>query len=46
MQPKNEYYENLEGKNKTEIYQTIAAEATAKRNNSLMLKKTSFENTA
>ena len=26
--------------------QTIAVEATAKRNNSLMLKKTSFENTA
>ena len=45
MQPKNEYYKNLERKKKTENYQSIAAEATAKRNNSLMLKKTSFENT-
>ena len=46
MQPKNEYYKNHERQNKTENYQTIAAEATAKRKNSLMLKKTSFENTA
>ena len=46
MQPKNEYYKNHERQNKTENYQTIAVEATAKRKNSLMLKKTSFENTA
>ena len=46
MQPKNEDYKFLERKNKTENYQTIPAEGIAKRKNSLMLKKTSFENTA
>ena len=46
MQPKNEDYKFLERKNKTENYQTIPAEGTAKRKNSLMLKRTSFENTA
>ena len=43
---KNEDYKFLERKNRAENYQTIPAEGTAKRKNYLMLKKTSFENTA